>query len=347
MSGAGSAKGAVKVRAQAAVSRRAALHLLASAGSVIALAGCAALSANAPRFDAAELVSNPTLLVATNRKPAGGAKARPWFGPERARLTLARAKLTPPDQSRFSLASVGLDDWKFDSIEIVSSVGELIGPAMGTRDVLLYVHGFNQTFETAALDAAHLSDGIRFRGDTMVFSWPSKAKLLDYGYDRESAMWSRDALEQVFSGLISSPAVGRIHIVAHSIGTMLGMEALRQIYDRHGGVVVEKIGAVVFASPDIDMDVFSSSVERIGPIARKVTLVTATNDRALAVSSWIAGGTTRVGAAEKAQLEQLGLRVIDASQQGWGIINHDLFLSNAQIRQVVRRAIDGRSPDGA
>jgi esterase/lipase superfamily enzyme len=218
---------------------------------------------------------------------------------------------------------------------------------MGTRDVLLYVHGFNQTFETAALDAAHLSDGIRFRGDTMVFSWPSKAKLLDYGYDRESAMWSRDALEQVFSGLISSPAVGRVHIVAHSIGTMLGMEALRQIYDRHGGVVVEKIGAVVFASPDIDMDVFSSSVERIGPIAKKVTLVTSTNDRALAVSSWIAGGTTRVGAAEKAQLEQLGLRVIDASQQGWGIINHDLFLSNSQIRQVVRRAIDGRSPDGA
>jgi esterase/lipase superfamily enzyme len=260
---------------------------------------------------------------------------------------LARAKLTPPDQSRFSLASVGLDDWKFDSVEVVSNVGELIGPAMGTRDALLYVHGFNQTFETAALDAAHLSDGIRFRGDTMVFSWPSKAKLLDYGYDRESAMWSRDALEQVFSGLITSPAIGRIHIVAHSIGTMLAMEALRQIYDRHGGVVVEKIGAVVFASPDIDMDVFSSSVERIGPIAKKVTVITASNDRALAVSSWIAGGTMRVGAAEKAQLEQLGLRVIDASQQGWGIINHDLFLSNAQIRQVVRRAIDGRSPDGA
>jgi esterase/lipase superfamily enzyme len=95
------------------------------------------------------------------------------------------------------------------------------------------------------------------------------------------------------------------------------------------------------------MDVFSSSVERIGPIAKKVTVITASNDRALAVSSWIAGGTMRVGAAEQAQLEQLGLRVIDASQQGWGIINHDLFLSNAQIRQVVRRAIDGRSPDGA
>jgi hypothetical protein len=56
---------------------------------------------------------------------------------------------------------------------------------------------------------------------------------------------------------------------------------------------------------------------------------------------------TRVGTAEKAQLERLGLKVIDASQQGWGIINHDLFLSNEQVRQVIRRAIEGRPLDGA
>jgi hypothetical protein len=36
----------------------------------------------------------------------------------------------------------------------------------------------------------------------------------------------------------------------------------------------------------------------------------------------------------------LGLRVIDASQEGWGIVNHDLFLSNSHVRQVIRRAID-------
>src|ERR1700716_599650 len=331
-----------------AVSRRSMLRVLASAASAFALEGCASLAGTAARLDAAELTTNPTLLIATTRKPVNGARAKPWFGPDRAgRMSVARAKLAAPDEGRFSLASIGMDDWRIETIETVPKIGDLIGPAAGMRDVLLYVHGFNQTFETAAFDAARLSDGIRFSGETMVFSWPSKAKLLDYGYDRESAMWSRDALEQVFSALVASPAVRRVHIVAHSIGTMLAMEALRQIYDRHGGVVVEKIGAVVFASPDIDMDVFASSVERIGPIASKVTIITATNDRALAVSGWIAGGGARVGAAEKAKLERLGLRVIDASQQGWGIINHDLFLSNAQIRQVIRRAIDGRPMDGA
>lgn len=312
------------------------------AGCAVALGGCANLIAGSPRFDPSELSAKPALLVATTRKPVKGAREKPWYGTERGGISIARARLTAPDDSRFSLASVGLDDWRIDAIEPTTQVGDLFGPAAGRRDMLMYVHGYNTTFETAALDAARLSDGIRFQGDTMVFSWPSRAKLFDYGYDRDSAMWSRDALEQVLAGLIAAPTVGSIHIVAHSIGTMLTLEALRQLSARSGDAAAARIGAIVFAAPDIDMDVFTSSVARIGSLAPKITIVAATNDRALSVSTWIAGGMTRVGAAEKAQIERLGIRVIDASAQGWGIINHDLFLSNTEIRQVIRRAIDGR-----
>ncbi|RXH33671.1 hypothetical protein XH94_29825 [Bradyrhizobium zhanjiangense] len=313
-----------------------------SAGSALALGGCAGLGATGARFDASSLSVDPTLLVTTTRKPVNGGRAKPWFGPERATsMTVARAKLVAPDESRLSLASVGLDDWRLDRIEPVSAdAGDLAAQA-GAGDVLIYVHGFKQTFETAVLDAAHLSDGIKFRGRTMVFSWPSKAGLFDYAYDRDSAMWSRDAFERVLSALVSSPTGGRVHIVAHSMGTMLTLESLRQLYARYGDTVTNKIGAVVFASPDIDMDVFSSSIQRIGPLTGKITVIASTNDRALALSGQIAGGMTRVGAAEKAAIAQLGVRVVDASQEGWGIINHDLFLSNAEVQRVIRRSIDG------
>lgn len=311
------------------------LRALATASTLTLCAsvgGCAsdALSTAGAIYDVADLTTNPTLLVATTRKPVNGARAKPWYGPERAAsLSLARAKLTPPGDGRFSLNAIGLDDWRLDAVEPVSQIGDLYAEP-GIHDVLIYVHGFNQTFESAALDAARLSGGIRFRGETMVFSWPSKANLFDYGYDRESAMWSRDALDQVLTGLMASPNIGRIHVVAHSVGTMLAMEALRQVYARQPAAG-ERIGAMVFASPDIDLDVFRSSVEHIGPLAGKITVVTATNDRALAVSGFLAGGITRVGAVEKAELVRLGLHVIDASAQGWGIINHDLFLSLSLI----------------
>jgi esterase/lipase superfamily enzyme len=144
----------------------------------------------------------------------------------------------------------------------------------------------------------------------------------------------------VLHSIVAVPGASRIHIVAHSMGTMLTLEGLRDLYAQYGDNVSARIGAVVFAAPDIDMDVFSSTVTRIGPLARKITVITATNDRALALSGQLAGGMTRVGAAEKAAIEALGVRVIDASASGWGLINHDLFLSNADVQRVIRRSID-------
>lgn len=324
------------------MSRRALLGGLGSSASALALGGCASLGATGARFDASSLSVDPTMLVTTTRKPVNGGRAKPWFGPERAStMTVARAKLVPPDDSRFSLAAAGLADWRLDAVEPVSGeVSNLLANAGGGPDVLIYVHGFKQTFEAAALDAAHLSDGIKFRGQTMVFSWPSRAGLFDYAYDRDSAMWSRDGFERVLHSVVATPSAGRVHIVAHSMGTMLTLESLRQLYARYGDAVADRIGAVMFAAPDIDMDVFSSAINRIGPLARKITVIAATNDRALALSGRIAGGMTRVGAAEKAAIERLGVRVIDASEAGWGIVNHDLFLSNAEVRRVIRRAID-------
>jgi esterase/lipase superfamily enzyme len=323
-------------------SRRAVLRGLVSAASVLALGGCAGMGATSAAFDASSLSVDPTLLIATTRKRVNGGRAKPWFGPERApAMTVARAKVVPPNDGRLSLASVGLSDWALDDVQPISGgdLGELFAEASGL-DVLIYVHGFRQTFETAALDAARLSDAIRFRGRTMVFSWPSKAGFFDYAYDRDSAMWSRDGLERVLHSIVAVPGASRIHIVAHSMGTMLTLEGLRDLYAQYGDNVSARIGAVVFAAPDIDMDVFSSTVTRIGPLARKITVITATNDRALALSGQLAGGMTRVGAAEKAAIEALGVRVIDASASGWGLINHDLFLSNADVQRVIRRSID-------
>jgi esterase/lipase superfamily enzyme len=328
-------------QSHAMMSRRALLGGLIPAASLLALGGCANVEAAGTHLDASALSLDPTLLVATTRKPANGGRAKPWFGPERSStMTIARAKLVPPDDGRFSLAGVGLVDWRLGTVTPVSeSVADLVAQGSG-GDTLIYVHGFNQTFETAALDAARLSDAVKFRGRTMVFSWPSRAGLLDYAYDRDSAMFSRDGFERVLSSIVSTPGSARVHIVAHSMGTMLALEGLGQLYGHYGDTVRGRIGAIVFAAPDIDMDVFSSAIGRIGPLAGKITVIASTNDRALALSGRLAGGMTRVGAAEKAAIERLGVRVIDASDTSWGVINHDLFLSNADVQGVIRRSID-------
>jgi esterase/lipase superfamily enzyme len=153
-------------------------------------------------------------------------------------------------------------------------------------------------------------------------------------------MWSRDALEDLLTAIAKTPSGGRIHIVAHSMGTLLTLETLRMLRASGGESAMDRIGAVVLAAPDIDIDLFARGLERLGPDAKKITIISSTNDRALAVSSRLAGGIIRAGAADRERLESLGVRVADASEFGGGIINHDLFLTNKEVQQVIKRAIE-------
>jgi esterase/lipase superfamily enzyme len=311
--------------------------LLALAPACSNVAGENTLLPTTQARDVSAISGDPVLTAVTTRNPVKGAKADPWFGSERASASQVRVQLASPAESAF--APAGFGDWRLSAVKAIP-VGRGLSRGSERRDVLIYVHGFNQTFETAALDAARLSDGISFRGATLLFSWPSRGRLTDYIYDRESAMWSRDAFESMLDSLIADPAVGKINIVAHSMGTMLTVEALRQIYDRRGSAAVGRFGAVVLAAPDIDIDGFSASINRIGPLTDKITVLTASTDRALDVMRQLAGGVTRVGAVDAKTLQSLGLRVIDATQVGVGALNHDLFLSNVKVRAQVRRVIE-------
>ena len=290
---------------------------------------------------------SPVLLVATTRRAADDPENSPWFGAQRGKgLTFAEAKLSAPDRSLTGrVASIVMGDWSIASVRRVAQCGEAadaFAAAATGRDVLLYVHGYRETFSSSAINAAQLSEGIKFRGATALFTWPSAASTFDYGYDRESALWSRDAFEDLLKALAESPSGGSVHIVAHSMGTLLTLETLRMLRASGGEAAMARIGAVVLAAPDVDLDLFTRSVERLGPDAQKITVISSTNDRALALSGRLAG-SARAGAAEREKLEALGVRVADASEYSGGfanIISHDLFLSNQEVQQVVKRALD-------
>ncbi|NBJ11448.1 alpha/beta hydrolase [Microvirga arsenatis] len=309
----------------------------------LALSGClgedtALLNASEPR---AGLERDPKLLVATTRLPAGDPPAKPWFSSERSPdLVFAEARLTPPSTSM--LGRVTGSGWSIAKVENLnrSNAAQSFAQAVFGRDLLLYIHGYRESFETAATSTIDLSQGIGFPGVTGLFTWPSAASTFSYVADRESAMWSRDALEDLLTAIAKTPSGGRIHIVAHSMGTLLTLETLRMLRASGGESAMERIGAVVLAAPDIDIDLFARGLERLGPDAKKITVISSTKDRALAVSSRLAGGIVRAGAADRERLEALGVRVADASEFGGGIINHDLFLSNREVQQVVKRAIE-------
>ncbi len=286
----------------------------------------------------------PELLVVTTRRASKSALKAPWYGHERhAKPQLVRTVFNVPDTSLTGQAQAAWSGrWTIKSVTPhQGDMAEGLTPAINGREVLLYIHGYKESFESAAISSVELAQGIGFGGEIMLFSWPSKAALLDYGYDRESALFSRDALEETLTLLLSEGGAARVHIVAHSMGTLLTIETLRQIWARQGDVLAGRIGALVLASPDIDLDLFTNALERLRSLVPKITVISSTSDRALEVSRRMAGGVARVGAASREQLEGLGVRVVDASDHGgWAVIKHDLFLTDTDVRQVVRRAVE-------
>lgn len=320
------------------VSRRSVVALLGAA-----LAGCAQSEASVSPFvgpaDSSAFGKEPQLLVATTRKSIGD--RAPYFGSDRGSLSFAVARLDAPGRGVGArLSSMVAGDWSVLGVSRRTSTdaARAFADASNGRDVLLYVHGFNETFESAARSAGQLSHSLAFEGRAALFTWPSGGGLLAYGYDRESALWSRDGFVQTLKALIANPTIGRINIVAHSMGSFLALEGLRELRDTEG--FADRIGAVVLASPDVDIDAFEQIVPRLGSIARRMTVIVDPGDKALAISSRIAGGVARAGSADRERLEQLGVRVADTAGRGWSLLRHDLFLSNSEVTQVVRRAID-------
>jgi esterase/lipase superfamily enzyme len=219
------------------------------------------------------------------------------------------------------------------------------------RRVLIFVHGFNTRFEEAVYRFAQIVHDARVDVAPVLFTWPSGGNVTDYVYDRDSAMYSRDAFEVVLQALVKDPNVDSISILAHSMGNYLAIESLRQMSIRDRGLS-PKIRDVMLASPDIDVDVFRRQIAEIdaGPRPADFTLFISRDDRALGLSSFLARDSTRLGSLDpnkepyRSILEQGRVQVIDlTSVASNDITNHGKFASGEVVGAIGERLAEGQS----
>ncbi len=219
------------------------------------------------------------------------------------------------------------------------------------RRVLIFVHGFNTRFEEAVYRFAQIVHDARVDVAPVLFTWPSGGRVTDYVYDRDSAVYSRDALEAVLAALVKDPNVDSISILAHSMGNYLAIESLRQMSIRDRGLS-PKIRDVMLASPDIDVDVFRRQIAEIdaGPRPAQFTLFIARDDRALGLSSFLARDSTRLGSLDpnkepyRSILEQGRVQVVDLTGTASSdFTNHGRFASGEVVGAIGERLAEGQS----
>ena len=219
--------------------------------------------------------------------------------------------------------------------------------------VLLYVHGYRETFETTSKDAAQIARMTGFDGPIVEYSWPSQGEVLKYAVDETNMYHDVRNFRDFLRSLADKPWVKEIVIVSHSLGARLVIPAigsadrLSRRAERTGN-----ISNIILASPDIDRETFERDIvdEVLAPdrvaLGRRITVYTSLKDKALALSRAV-HGYPRLGSPycfdpfQAADLRAKGLpercypaavpglTVIDTTDVSRGSSGHSNFLRSA------------------
>jgi esterase/lipase superfamily enzyme len=180
--------------------------------------------------------------------------------------------------------------------EFLAMVRERISASQSYKDhAIVFIHGFSTTFDNALFRTAQITYDLKFDGGAFLYSWPSSGQvgLQDYSYDRESTGQAEPYFKQFLELVTRETGAKSVSLIAHSMGNQLLLSVLRDIKRTvPPGVVVSE---VILAAPDVDRDTFEFLAKEIRGVSRGVTLLAASNDRALAISRQFWGGVPRAG----------------------------------------------------
>ncbi|WP_457153909.1 alpha/beta hydrolase [Mesorhizobium sp. P5_C1] len=321
----------------------------------LAVTGCAGqkthdlLNKTTITVPASDIAATHEIFVATTRQRATKNPRQVYDGDRSLTTSFARVDVTVPkshqlgaiERVKGSANSNPAKDFTAKDVtfyegapQFAKAVGADI--AMSGGRALVFVHGFNNGFDDGIYRLTQIAHDTKYPGTPVLFSWASSGKTTGYIYDKESANAARDDLEATLR-MLAKTRVKSIDIIAHSMGTWVTMEALRQLAITGDRDLGGKLGYVVLASPDIDVDVFKKQMIRYGKPDKPFAILLSGDDRALKLSSLISGDKPRVGDyGNAADLASYGVVVVDLTKTKSGDrLNHAKFADNPILVQLL------------
>lgn len=194
---------------------------------------------------------------------------------------------------------------------------ERLGAALAEdpdRGAVIFVHGFNNSFADGLYRQAQITLDLQIPGVPVYFSWPSAANPLGYNHDRDSVLFSRTPLEELIRD-VEAAGAENIAIVAHSMGALLTVEALRQMAIRDGGSPSVDLDGVVLIAPDVDVELFRQIAGEIGALPEPFAIFVSQRDPALLLSALLTGEEGRLGnLGDPSRLADLPVTIVDVTE---------------------------------
>ena len=242
---------------------------------------------------------------------------RDIYGSERSDLKAGWCRVRELDLSVFTPLADSAPPFMREEFLRVDQVREkdsavVLGTLQSTADAsapLVYVHGYNISFEKGCRRAVLLQKNANLAGRFLWFSWPSDGALAYYTHDEADLYWSVPDLADTIIELERRFGGGGADVVGHSLGARGVVLALYDVANRHPDI---RLGEIVLIAPDMDFEIFQRILPRISPIAENITVYVSTGDRPLALSAQL-HGYPRLGEAGNDVSRLAGVEVIDLS----------------------------------
>ena len=206
------------------------------------------------------------------------------------------------------------------------------------KDLLLFVHGFNVDFESALIRTAQVALDMPFNGAVVSYAWPSQGGVGNYRTDEEFNAHSVEPfLTFCKQLLVDVPEGTRVHVVVHSMGNRIVMQALSQLSppsDR------KPLATVALCAPDVGLTDFRRWAPGVMAQAEQVTLYASSGDAALIISK-SKNQEQRAGDAHP-PLVIAGMETIDVSAVDCSFLGHSYYGSNVDVLSDLFRLIKER-----
>lgn len=214
----------------------------------------------------------------------------------------------------------------------------------GERNLFVYIHGFNVSFEQAALGAAQIGYDLKLPGEIAFYSWPSRASVSEYAADEATITASVQHIARFLGGLSEQSGAERIHLFVHSMGNRGFLSALERIVADHHPQL--SLGQVFFCAPDEDVRTFKDKTTRFPHESENRTLLVSPKDKPVFVSWEKHGQQDRVGyVSDKRPVTIVdGMDTIEVGGFGMFNLGHGYFANAEPVIQDMREAIGTRRP---
>lgn len=260
-----------------------------------------------------------TVYFATNRPVAGKGLQVSGYG---------NGIISPSDSGQVTYATAFVEgtDLATDTsgriVEIQDvSRGGFSAAALGDlgqtkRNILVFLHGFDNSFEDAIARAAYNREWMAASGVVsadmaiVVFSWPSLGRLIgapfiwsDYKRDQivagQSGVHVKNFFEQLRPLLRRARASGsRCYLLCHSMGNW-ALQAAVESWFSHGNVAAELFDEAILAAADEQFDSFNfpmpGRLSGLASLAHHVSVLYSEADTVLMFSATVNGGMRRLG----------------------------------------------------